>query len=397
MPGPVNRMNDPAIRAAFLTALSQGQIYINVHTAANLGGEIRGQLVGPGRFVPYDGRLDGSQMVPAVATTGKGVVLGRLTATLDTLTLFVAHAGLSGPPTSLSLYLAAAGQANGSALGTLPVSPTATSNIVSTVITGLPPTFVNSLLRGEVNGVINTAANPNGEIRGQVLRLAREGYTVSLNGAQERPMATTSAGYGVGVVSIDREQNNAHFMSVWGGLSGPATGGHFHTGLSTQSGPVVFNLMPFFSNNTAAYGFWKADNAAQPFTARRSLQFRRDSVYMNLHTAAFPGGEIRGQVFRGARNLQRVLATQSAVVAGTFGTAPNPFGAALTLSFEARATGFGQVRVTDMLGRPVSTQAVAVRPGANALPLALPGVAPGLYLLTLEVGDARSVTRIAKE
>jgi hypothetical protein len=190
-------------------------------------------------------------------------------------------------------------------------------------------------------------------------------------------------------------------MSVWGGMTGPATAGHFHSGLSTQAGPVIFNLLSYFDNTVtpaAAYGYWKDDNTGQPFTLRRSLQFRRDSMYMNLHTAQFPGGEIRGQVYRGARNLQRVLATQpAAVLAETFGTAPNPFNSSLTLSFEARVIGSGQLRVTDVLGRPVTTQSVTVRPGTNSLALALPNAAPGIYLLSLEVGETRLVTRIAKE
>ncbi|WP_460608382.1 CHRD domain-containing protein [Hymenobacter terrigena] len=387
---------------AFLTALSQGQVYINVHTTNNPNGEIRGQLIGEGRFVAHDARLDGSQMVPAVASTGKALAVGRLTATLDTLFLFVAHAGLSGTPTGLSVYASPAGQANTAAtlLGTLPISGT-TSNIVGVQIPGLTAPFVNAILRGDINVVLNTAANPNGEVRGQVRSLARDGYTIVLNGAQERPTPTTSAGYGVGIVSLDRDQTNAHFMSVWGGLTGPAAAGHFHTGLSTQAGPIVFNLVPYFDNAAtpaAVYGYWKDDNAGQPFTLRRSLQFRRDSMYMNLHTAAFPGGEIRGQVYRGARNLQRVLATQpAAVLAESFGTAPNPFTAVLTLSFEARATGPGQLHITDLLGRTVAAQPVAVRPGANSLPIGLPTIAPGMYLLTLEVGETRLTTRIAKE
>ena len=140
---------------------------------------------------------------------------------------------------------------------------------------------MNAFLTGSINLVINTAANPTGEIRGQVYRLAREGYSLALNGAQKRPTPTTSAGYGVGVVSIGRDQTNAHFMSVWGGLTGAPTDGHFHTGLVSQSGPVVFNLVPYFDNATAAtaaYGYWKSDDATQPFTTRRSLQFRRDSM-----------------------------------------------------------------------------------------------------------------------
>ena len=162
----------------------------------------------------------------------------------------------------------------------------------------------------------------------------------------------------------------------------------------------MFSLTSFFDNATAPTslaGYWKSDNAV-PFDASRSLQFRNDNIYMNLHTAANPSGEIRGQVYRGARNLQVVLATQpAAVLPETFSTAPNPFSSALTLSFDARFGAAGQLRITDMLGRTVAAQAVAVRAGANSVPLALPGVAPGIYLLTLRIGESQVVTRIAKE
>ncbi|MBC8083690.1 MAG: CHRD domain-containing protein, partial [Hymenobacter sp.] len=385
----------------FLTALAQGRIYINVHTMNNPGGEIRGQLFAETRNVAHDARLDGAQVVPPNASTGKALALGRLAPTLDTLTVIVAHTGLSGPLTSVTLFAAAAGQPNGTPVATVPVPATVTSNVISISFVGLSPAFVTAILRGDINVVLNTAANPTGEVRGQILRLAREGYTISLNGAQERPTPVTTAGYGAGVVSIDRDQSNAHFMAVWGGLSGPVTIGHFHTGLASQAGPVVFDLMPYFSpsaNPVAAYGFWKDNATPRPFNLRRSLQFQRDSVYMNIHTAANPSGEIRGQVYRGARNLQRVLATQpAALVAETFGTAPNPFTSAMILSFDARMSGTGRLRITDVLGRAVSTRTVAVRTGANALPVELPGAAPGIYLLTLELGATQLVTRIAKE
>jgi Cu/Zn superoxide dismutase len=392
---------------AFLTALALGQIYINVHTTINPGGEIRSQVVTDSKFLAYDARLDGAQMVPASNTTAKGVATGRLNGTLDTMTVSIAHTGLTGPPTSISLFGAEAGQANnaGNLLGGLAVTTGATGNttgnITSFRIVALTPALVNALLTGTVNVVINTAASPAGEIRGQVFRLAHEGYTIVMNGPQERPNPTNSTGYGVGVVSIDRDQTNAHFMSVWGGLTGPVTGAHFHSGLSSQSGPVIFNLAPYFetaTNPTALYGFWKNDNAGQPFTLRRSLQFRADSMYMNLHTATFSGGEIRGQVYRGARNLQTILGTRpAALVAESLSTVPNPFSTTLTLSFDARTTGAGMLRVTDMLGRAVATQPLLVRTGANSVPVTLPGVCAGVYLLTVELGEIRIVTRIAKE
>lgn len=384
--------------ATFLASLRQGEIYINVHTTNNPGGEIRGQLAFEVRNVPFDSRLDATQLVPANTWPGKAVAVGRLAPTLDSITVFVSYAGLSSAATSIAIYNAPAGQANGTPLSTVTIPATNTSNVVGFRFTNLSLAIVNLFLKGDINMVINTATNPTGEVRGQLVRLAREGYTIALNGAQERPTPNASAGYGVGIVSIDRDQSNAHFMSVWGGLTGPPTGGHFHTGLVSQFGPVVFNLVPYFDNNTAAYGFWKDDNTAQPFTRSRSLQFRRDSLYMNLHTAANPGGEIRGQVYRGARNLQRVLATQpAAVVAGTFGTAPNPFASTLLLNFEGRVSGAADVRVSDLLGRVVAREEVLVHPGPNALPLAFPDLRPGLYQLTLRVGDTQLTTRIAKE
>ncbi|GAA4021593.1 hypothetical protein GCM10022409_01580 [Hymenobacter glaciei] len=398
----------PQLTPTLLAALVQGGVYINFHTAGNPGGEIRAQVLPVRRVLPLDARFDGAQMVPAVSSTASAVAVGRLVGTLDTLRVQVAHTGLSGAPVALNLYAANAGVANTPAnlLATVPAVTGTSGNTVGNVTTFeitapvLTPAFVNLLLNTGINAVLTTAANPNGEVRGQVLRLAREGYTIVLNGAQERPTPVVTAGYGVSVVSIDRDQDNAHFMSVWGGLSGPATAGHFHVGSAAQSGAVIYSLVPFFdnpTNPTALYGYWRSTDTT-PFTTARSLDFRNENIYQNLHTAANGGGEIRGQAYRGARNLQVVLGTQPAAVAAeTFGTSPNPFGSVLTLAFEARATGPGQLRVTDVLGREVTRQPVAVRAGANALPLAFPGLRPGLYLLVLQVGDTQLTTRIVKE
>ena len=292
----------PLLTPSLLAALKQGGVYLNFHTAANPGGEIRTQVLPVRRVLPLDARFSGAQMVPAVTTSASAVASARLVGTLDTVRVQVAHTGLSGPPLALNFYAANAGVANTPAtlLSTVPVVAGAGGNTVGNVtsfeITApvLTPAFVNLLLNTGINVVITTAANPNGEIRGQVLRLAREGYTIALNGAQERPNPVATAGYGVGVVSIDRDQDNAHFMAVWGGLSGPATMGHFHVGSAAQAGGVVFNLTSFFNSSTnpiALDGFWRSTDAT-PFTTARSVDFRNDNIYLNLHTAANPGGEI---------------------------------------------------------------------------------------------------------
>ncbi|AII50398.1 hypothetical protein N008_00175 [Hymenobacter sp. APR13] len=393
--------------AAIVTAMLAGQIYINVHTAANPGGEIRGQLIREARYLSHDARFDGAQMVPAVTTTARAVSFLRLNSTFDTLRIFVAHTGLSGAPTSLAVFQADADQANPAAPLTTVTIPAGTPNAFAVTLTGLNTAAVNLFLTGGANLVFNTAANPSGEIRGQVFRLAREGYTFSLNGAQERPNPVATGGYGSGFVSMDRDQSNVHFSMAWGSLSGPVTVGHFHSALRTQAGPVVFDLAPFFGPSggaaISAEGFWQptgnaGPNATRPFTARRALQFRRDSIYVNIHTAANPGGEIRGQVFRGAKDLAIVLATQpAALVAESFAAYPNPVRDALTVAFEARRANAGTLQVQDLLGRTVATQAIAVRAGANRQTLLLPGVAPGVYLLTVESEGSRVVRRFVKE
>ncbi|RTQ52251.1 CHRD domain-containing protein [Hymenobacter gummosus] len=388
--------------AAFLTALTAGQIYVNIHTAANPAGEIRGQVLATVRSLAHDARLDGSQMVPAVTTSAKAVAVLRLNTTLDTLRLALSHTGLSGAPTNIQLFASDAGVANSAAVQLTTVAiPAGTPNTFGLTLTGLTTAGINLFLSGTVNVVLTTAANPSGELRGQIYRLAREGYTFSLNGQQEAPNPVlTTQGYGAGFVSIDRDQTNAHFALVWGGLSGAATNAHFHTGLLRQAGPVVFNLPPFFNNTTnpfEANGFWTA-GAAQPFNLRRSQQFRRDSMYVNLHTAANPGGEIRGQVFRGARNLSRILAARAAAVRPeSFVAYPNPARNELTINFESKIAAAGTIQVADALGRQVLLQTVRMQPGGNFASLEVSSLKAGIYFVTLNVSGTKIVTKFAKE
>ena len=108
----------------------------------------------------------------------------------------------------------------------------------------------------------------------------------TLTGAQEVPPATT-AGTGTLDATFDKGTRRLAYTVTYSGLSGPATGAHFHgpAAPGTNAGVVV----PFA-------------NAASPIkgeatlTEAQAADLLAGRWYVNVHTAAHPGGEIRAQV-----------------------------------------------------------------------------------------------------
>lgn len=275
---------------AYLDELIAGNIYINVHTAANPGGEIRGQLLLDNKLY-FDAFLDGSQENPAVSTTAEGVASVSVSNDLSTLEYHIVTEGLSGPITGAHFHSAPAGENGGVAINL-------TENIDGNRIDGEVPINVdllNDLLLGGLYLNVHTAANPGGEIRGQVYKLAREAYSYEFSGGQEVP-PTSSMGTGAGMVTIDRDQTNAHFMMVISGLGTDLSAAHFHNARPGSNGGVIFALTDFFTVQGGAYGYWTENNDT-PFD--HSDLFRSNEVYVNAHTADFPGGEIRANIVRG--------------------------------------------------------------------------------------------------
>lgn len=88
------------------------------------------------------------------------------------------------------------------------------------------------------------------------------------------------------------------------------TGGHIHVGAEGVAGPVVVNLNPRTgpgrSTGVVAEGTIRASDlvgslAGMTLRDLHSL-FVSGDAYVNLHTTAYPGGEIRGQIgSRGGR------------------------------------------------------------------------------------------------
>jgi Cu/Zn superoxide dismutase len=271
----------------FLDALRAGELYINVHTVMNPGGEIRGQLLLEEGLM-FDAILDGDQEFPSVDTRGKGVAVITVSPDLSMLEFMVMTDSLSGDITGAHFHTGNAGT-NGGVIIDL------TDFINGNIISGTVPItieFLNMILSGGIYLNVHTEDNPGGEIRGQVYKLAREGYIFDLSGGQEVPPTTTTA-TGAGIVSIDRDQSNAHYMIVYSNLQGNFTASHFHNGAPGENGGVLFDITDSYNAFGAADDYWDTS-----FDATTSRLFRDNEIYVNIHSTLFPGGEIRGNVVR---------------------------------------------------------------------------------------------------
>jgi hypothetical protein len=114
---------------------------------------------------------------------------------------------------------------------------------------------------------------------------ARSGANVILNGSQEVPSLSTAAtGSGTITVLMDRSVSGSVMTS---GVAG--TVAHIHLGAPGQNGPVIVPLTKTADN------VWSVP-AGIRFNDAQYEAFKLGNLYVNVHSAANPAGEIRGQV-----------------------------------------------------------------------------------------------------
>ena len=108
-----------------------------------------------------------------------------------------------------------------------------------------------------------------------------------LTGAQEVPPVTTQ-GKGSAEVSFEPASKKLSWTVTYSGLSGPATAAHFHGPAEAGKNAGVAVPIPNQANSPVTGSATLTDAQAADLQAGR--------YYVNIHTAANPGGEIRGQV-----------------------------------------------------------------------------------------------------
>jgi hypothetical protein len=114
-----------------------------------------------------------------------------------------------------------------------------------------------------------------------------EKMKATLDGKSEVP-PNASAGTGTADIDYDAATKKLSWKLTYSGLSGPATAAHFHGPAEPGKNSSVAVAIPGATTSPAA--------GSATLTDAQAADLMAGKYYVNVHTAANPGGEIRGQV-----------------------------------------------------------------------------------------------------
>ncbi len=227
----------------------------------------------------------------------------------------------SESPTAAHIHQGTAGQ-NGSIVVDLAPSFSAIGGgFVATGTVTMPAQVATAIRENPAAYYVNvhTSAFPAGAARAQLAGEATgvEHWVTTLLGVRERPNVGDPDGNGVALV-VPRGDQAYYYLRV--GNTQPPTAAHIHRGKAGETGNVVLDLLPSFTNGVAVgtvnlAASLKADIAANP-----------EGFYVNVHTADFPGGAVRGQLTTGESVIHLP------VVADVPGLPPSLFRTAATVT-----------------------------------------------------------------
>lgn len=288
-------------------------LYFNVHSAANPNGEIRSQIVpasstfvtdtgnpvidnagNPATSNNFSALLSGDQEVPATTTEASAYGTISLDPVAKTISGVLVASGIVG--TAAHIHNGLPGVA-GPVVFPLAGGPT----VWTLAATSITDAQIADLKAGAYYLNVHSTAAPGGEVRG---RLNQQLRFAALNGANEAPAAVVTTASGTGVLALNPTTNQVSGFVKTTGIT--ATAAHIHLGAPGVAGGVIVPL----AESPAGSGRWVVP-AGQLLTAAQVAAFNAGNLYFNVHSAANPGGEIRGQI------LPATLKTGTAALDGT--------------------------------------------------------------------------------
>jgi hypothetical protein len=150
----------------------------------------------------------------------------------------------------------------------------------------------------------------------------------TINATQEVP-ATTSPATGSAIMLYDVRANTFDLMISISGMTNTATASHIHEAAAGANGPVVTNLggesVYTRNGNTLTATFRNVTHGGD------KVKLLQSGAYFNIHSAQFPGGEVRGQLVARPKRLYAVMdvAQEQAAFPNSNLSALNDFGGAV--------------------------------------------------------------------
>lgn len=388
--------NNQPLTPTVVDSMIAGKSYANFHTVANSGGEIRGQLVLKGG-IGFVASLEGSKENPPTGSNATAVGSFVLNSTRNQVAYALTYIGLASPLTAGGHIHAGSPGRNGGIVRNLASTGDSANGTVAgiwkttDVTQPLTQALIDSLFMGRLYANFHSTAFPGGETRGQLEMTTGAGFTARFDGNQENPAVATS-GNGTASVVLNPERKDISYSVTYFGLSGTLSGagGHFHTGAVGVNGPIVKNVAAG-SGPTAQTitNDWSTSDGTQPLTAALVDSLIGGKMYMNFHTIAHSGGEIRGQLQFGFDVVTSVERFSSALPEGfrLHQNYPNPFNPSTTISLELPVADRIVMEVFDILGRRVATLIDGDMPaGSYAVTWDARGMASGVYLYRIATG-----------
>lgn len=139
---------------------------------------------------------------------------------------------------------------------------------------------VGVLAAATLGGLLLMTAAP---AKAEVVKLQAD-----LKGTNEVP-PNNSTGSGKAEATYDTETKTLTYSVTYTGLSGPAMGAHFHG--PVEAGKNAGIVLPFKTVQSPIQG-------TATLTEAQATDLLAGKWYANIHTAANPGGELRGQMVK---------------------------------------------------------------------------------------------------
>lgn len=217
----------------------------------------------------------------------------------------------------------------------------------------LDDVMTEALMKGNLYLNIHTAENPGGEIRGQVLVKGGLAFYSETSGEYLlSPVETEAHGTGSFILTskgliYNYSAENISIIDL-----------DLHYGAQGETGPLAFALTGDLTANTAV-GVWLR-NMAEGFSAEDMSNLLRGETYLNITSALYTDGEMRGQVrpfesdgsIVAVENDNEIELPKNIVLKQNY---PNPFNPVTTIEFFIPEKSNVTLEIYNIIGQRVTT------------------------------------------